>query len=73
MHVCYEGASVAEAVQIIAEQGCDCAILDLDLGDQRSPVSNVEELHSTGIPILVVSALGDPALVRATLLAGALG
>jgi DNA-binding NarL/FixJ family response regulator len=73
IQLCYEGASVADAVQVIQEMGCDCAILDLDLGDNRSPVSNVEELHATGIPILVVSALGDPALVRSTLLAGAQG
>ncbi|MDO9484986.1 MAG: response regulator transcription factor [Actinomycetota bacterium] len=73
IRLCYEGASVADAIHVISEEGCDCAILDLDLGDQRSPVSNVEELHSAGIPILVVSALGDPALVRATLFAGALG
>ena len=70
---CYEGASVSDAVDIISTMGCDCAILDLDLGDSKSPVSNVEALHSTGVPILVVSALGDPALVRSTLMAGALG
>lgn len=73
IRLCYEGASVSEAVRVIAIDGCDCAILDLDLGDQRSPVSNVEELHATGVPILVVSALGDHVLVRSTLLAGALG
>ncbi len=73
VQLCYEGASVSEAVRIINEFGCDCAILDLDLGDNRSPVGNVEELHASGIPILVVSALGDPSLVRSTLLAGALG
>ncbi len=73
IEICYEGASVAEAARIIDEVGCDCAILDLDLGDNRSPVSNVEALHASGVPILVVSALGDPSLVRSTLLAGALG
>ena len=70
---CYEGSSVSDAVEIISSNGCDCAIVDLDLGDQKSPVSNVEALHATGVPILVVSALGDPSLVRSTLLAGALG
>jgi len=69
----YAGASVRQAAAVIKEQGCDCAILDLDLGDGRSPVSNVEELHASGAPILVVSALGDPSLVRSTLVAGALG
>lgn len=73
IEICYEGASVAQAAAIIDEVGCDCAILDLDLGDHQSPVSNVEALQASGVPILVVSALGDPALVRSTLLAGALG
>lgn len=73
IEICYEGASVAQAVVKIDAAGCDCAILDLDLGDHRSPVSNVEALQASGVPILVVSALGDPALVRSTLLAGALG
>lgn len=71
--VVYSGASVVEALAAIDDRGADCVVLDLDLGDSRSPVQNVLELTEAGVPVLVVSALGDQATVRATLAAGALG
>jgi DNA-binding NarL/FixJ family response regulator len=69
----YTGASVAEAVAAVQERGADCVVLDLDLGDGRSPVQNVIELTDAGVKVLVVSALGDQATIRASLAAGALG
>ena len=71
--VAYAGASVPDALVTIAEAGADCVILDLDLNDGRSPVANVIELSETGVPILIVSALGDQASIRASLVAGASG
>lgn len=67
----YAGQSVPDAVVAITRSGADCAVVDLDLNDGRSPVANVLDLAETGVPILVVSALGDQASVRAALMAGA--
>ena len=69
----YSGASVPEALAAMVSSGADCVILDLDLNDGRSPVANVIDLSETGVPILIVSALGDQASIRASLLAGACG
>jgi DNA-binding NarL/FixJ family response regulator len=58
----------------VSEQGgADLAILDLDLGDGRSPVANVVAMVEIGVPVLVVSALGDPGTIHACLVAGAMG
>ena len=69
----YVGASITEALAAHADQPADCTILDLDLGDGRSPVANTAELVSAGCRVLIVSALADAATVRAALRAGALG
>lgn len=69
----YLGASITEALTVHAEQPVDCTILDLDLGDGRSPVLNTSDLVAAGCRVLIVSALADAATVRAALRAGALG
>lgn len=71
--IVYAGQSVADALAAIATDGADCIILDLDLNDARSPVANVLELADSEVPILIVSALGDQASIRASLMAGASG
>lgn len=73
MRLVYAGASVPDAVAVIDADGADCVVLDLDLNDGRSPTVNVTSLSETGVPILVVSALGDQASIRAALVAGACG
>ena len=69
----YSGTSLETALAAIAERPVDCAILDLDLGDGRSPILNTSDLVDSGTPVLIVSALADPATVRAALRVGALG
>lgn len=71
--IVYSGASLQDAVEMLGTQKVDCAILDLDLGDGRSPVLNTADLADAGSPVLIVSALADPGTVRACLRAGALG
>lgn len=72
--VIYSGQSIAQAEAAVSEQGgADLAILDLDLGDGRSPVANVVAMVEVGVPVLVVSALGDPGTIHACLVAGAMG
>lgn len=69
----YSGGSLTDALAVHARSGSDCAILDLDLGDGRPPVANVEDLVRAGCQVLIVSALGNPAIVRRSFQAGALG
>lgn len=69
----YVGADVDTAVARIDESGADCVVLDLDLGDNRPPVSHVHDLVEAGSSVLVVSALGDRGTIRAALTAGACG
>ncbi len=69
----YEGATISDAIAEHGRQPIDCAILDLDLGDTRSPVTNTAELVDAGCKVLIVSALANPATVRASLRVGALG
>ncbi|MEI6362662.1 MAG: response regulator transcription factor [Actinomycetes bacterium] len=70
--IVYSGQSVADSIVEIATHGADCIVLDLDLSDGRNPVANVLDLAETQIPILIVSALGDQATIRGTLVAGAM-
>jgi DNA-binding NarL/FixJ family response regulator len=71
--IVYAGDSIEDAASAIATQGADLVILDLDLNDGRSPVLNVASMADLGVPVIVVSALGDPATIRACLAAGVLG
>jgi DNA-binding NarL/FixJ family response regulator len=71
--VVYFGASIDEAVRVATEQGADVAILDLDLGDGNSPPDNVAALSATGVPVVILSALVQAAIVRRAILAGAIG
>jgi DNA-binding NarL/FixJ family response regulator len=67
------GSNIDEAIVEHANESLDLVILDLDLGDGRSPVSNTAELVDAGCRVLIVSGLGKPDTVRPALRAGALG
>lgn len=69
--VLYSGPSLAQALSIVAAQACDCAIADLDLGDGITPVEVVSAFVRQDVPVLVVSALGEPEVIRSALTAGA--
>jgi DNA-binding NarL/FixJ family response regulator len=51
----------------------DLVILDLRLEDGTTPKTNVEQLHSAGIQVLVFTTADYPDLVRAATAAGVLG
>ena len=68
----YSGAVLDEALAA-AVHGCDCAVVDLDLGDGRAAADVVSSLTSQQVPVVVVSALGNPAIIQACVLAGAQG
>jgi DNA-binding NarL/FixJ family response regulator len=71
--IVYAGASIPEAEAAISQRGADLVILDLDLNDGRSPVVNAASMADIGVPVIVVSALGDPATIRGCLAAGVVG
>jgi len=71
--IVYAGQSISEAISALENEPADCIVLDLDLGDGKSPIQNTIDLVECGSPILIVSALADPAVVRSSLIAGALG
>ena len=73
IEIVYAGAFLDEAARVIADSGADLVVLDLDLNDGRSPVANVAAIGDLGVPVLVVSAMGDPATIRACLAAGVMG
>ena len=51
----------------------DLVLLDIELGIGRSAADVTRELVDAGIDVLLVSAFGDPGLIRPAITAGALG
>ena len=69
--ILYSGQDLHAAVNAVISCPCDCAIVDLDLGDGTSPVEVVSAFVRRDVPVLVVSSLGSPAVIRSVLTAGA--
>jgi two-component system response regulator DesR len=72
LEVVAQGGSVAEGRQKMAEGGIDAAIVDIPLPDEGAP-EMVRDLHEANpsIPVLVMTALEDPAIYEEMLRAGA--
>jgi DNA-binding NarL/FixJ family response regulator len=72
LEVVAQGGSVAEGRQKMAEGGIDAAIVDIPLPDEGAP-EMVRDLHEANpsIPVLVMTALEDPAVHEEMLRAGA--
>ena len=68
VHVVYSGPDPA---QVPADT--DLVLLDIELGTGRSAADVTRELVEAGIHVLLVSAFGDPGLIRPAITAGALG
>lgn len=67
----YSGDSLHSAVSSILTSGCDCAIVDLDLGDETPVAETVSAFTSRGIPVVVVSAMAESEVLQAALAGGA--
>lgn len=76
----YSGDSLPQALRAIEAhragldpqmRGVACAVVDLDLGDGRAAADVVSSIAELGVPIVVVSAMGSPALIQSCVLAGA--
>jgi DNA-binding NarL/FixJ family response regulator len=72
LNVVAQGGSVAEGRRRMAEGGIDAAIVDIPLPDEGAP-QMVRDLHDANpsIPVLVMTALEDPAVHEQMLRAGA--
>jgi len=56
--------SVAKALRLVGEVGCDVAVLDINLGAETSePIA--QELRARGIPFVLLSGASTPALSSA--------
>ena len=67
----YSGASLQQATNAIHAAACDCAIIDLDLGDETPIAETVSAFTTRNIPVVVVSAMAEPEVLQAALAAGA--
>lgn len=67
----YSGESLRGAVAAAGSHACDCAIVDLDLGDGTPVAEIVSAFSSRGIPVVVVSAIGRVAALESAFTAGA--
>ncbi len=70
--VTYQGSSVISALDVVRSNGADCALVDLDLGDGTDPIANVRMLVDAGVPVMILSALTNPQVVRECIRSGAL-
>jgi len=69
--IIYAGKDLSEALSLI--QDVKLIIVDLDLGDGRSPVDVVKALATSKASILVMSALADTKVVNSVMTVGANG
>ena len=69
--IIYAGKDLSEALSLI--QDVRLIIVDLDLGDGRSPVDVVKALATSKASILVMSALADTKVVNSVMTVGANG
>ena len=70
--IVYSGDSLLDALAAVsAASTCDCAIVDLDLGDETPVAETVSAFAVRDIPVVVVSAMARPDVLQAALTAGA--
>jgi DNA-binding NarL/FixJ family response regulator len=70
--IIYSGESLSDAIAAVsAAPACDCAIVDLDLGDETPVAETVSAFAVRNIPVVVVSAMARPDVLQAAMAAGA--
>lgn len=69
--IAYRGAHLIEALEQAESAEATCAIVDLDLGDGRTPSETVMCLRDAGIPVVMISAHEQALLVQQAVIAGA--
>ena len=69
--IAYRGAHLLEALEQSESAEATCAIVDLDLGDGRTPAETVLHLRDAGIPVVMISAHEQALFVQGAVIAGA--
>jgi DNA-binding NarL/FixJ family response regulator len=69
----YCGGNIDEICDASVKLSPDLVIVDLDLGDNKTPAMVVSKVAETGVRVLVLSASTDSADVLSALSAGAIG
>lgn len=69
--IAYKGVGLADALAAVAAASVTCAIVDLDLGDGRTPAETVTQLRDAGLPVVMISAHEQSLLVQDAIVAGA--
>ncbi len=67
----YTGAHLHESLAVAENAQATCAVVDLDLGDGRSPAEIVMRLKDVEVPVVMISAHEQALLVQAAVSAGA--
>lgn len=69
--ICFSGETLAGVLGV--QPPPDLLVLDLDLGSQLADPGQAQEVMERGTAVLVISALGSPAAIRAMVAAGVNG
>lgn len=69
--IAYAGPSMRDAVRCVATDGCDCAIVDLELGDGTSAAHLVSAFAMHGVPTIALTERAAAEHLESCLAAGA--
>lgn len=69
--IAYSGDTLRKALAVAATTSVDCAIVDIDLGDQMPGAEIVSAFTARQIPVVVVTAVARPDVLQAAVTAGA--
>lgn len=72
-NVPYAGPSKREALRSAAEEGCDCAIVDLEIEDDSAALDTLSTFSMYGVPTVALTARASTAHLESCLLAGVRG
>lgn len=72
-HISYAGPSKREALRSAAEGGCDCAVVDLEVGDESAAVDILSTFSMYGVLTVALTARASTAHLESCLVAGARG
>ena len=72
-HILYAGPSKQEALRSAAEGGCDCCVVDLEVGADVAALDVLSTLSMYGVPTVALTAKASSAHLESCLAAGVRG
>lgn len=72
-HILYAGPSKQEALRSAAEGGCDCCVVDLEVGADAAALDVLSTLSMYGVPTVALTARASSAHLESCLAAGVRG